>query len=85
MNVRSADPLSPSATLGESMASVGAPSSSLIVPVPVPVEIAAFTALLSSTTTFSSGSSVASPVTDTARVRLVSPAAKVRVPAASAV
>ena len=67
------------------MASVGAPSSSVIVPVPVPVEIVAFTALLSSTTTVSSDSSVVSPVTDTARVRLVSPAANVSVPAASAV
>ena len=64
---------------------VGAASSSVIVPVPVPVPIVAPEALPSVTTTVSSGSSVASPVTDTATVLLVSSAAKVRVPEASAV
>ena len=42
-------------------------------------------ALPSVTTTVSSGSSVVSPVTDTVIVLLVSPAAKVSVPEASAV
>ena len=64
---------------------VGAASSSVIVPVPDAVPIVAFTAPLSDTTTVSSGSSVVSPVTDTVIVLLVSPAAKVSVSALSAV
>ena len=67
------------------MASVGAPSSSVILPVPVPVEIIAFVGWLNATTTVSSGSSVVSPVTDTVMLRLVSPAANVSVPAVNAV
>ena len=65
---------------------VGA-SSSVIVPVAVAavVESAAFVGLLNSTTTVSSASASASPATVTSRVLLLSPAAKVRVPAASAV
>ena len=57
----------------------------MIVPVPVAAEKVAFTALLNSTTTVSSGSSVVSPVTDTMMIRLVSPAANVSVPAVNAV
>ena len=64
---------------------VGAASSSVIVPVPVPLPIVAPEALPSVTTTVSFGSSVVSPVTDTVIVSLVSPAAKVSVPEASAV
>ena len=60
-------------------------SSSMIVPVPVAVPRAAFTAPLRLTTTVSFSSSSVSPVTDTATVLLVSPAAKVSVPATSAV
>ena len=67
------------------MASVGAPSSSVILPVPVPVEIITFVGWLNTTTTVSSGSSVVSPVTDTMMIRLVSPAANVSVPAVNAV
>ena len=65
----------------------GAASSSAIVPVPIrPLTgTCAFTGPLSTTTTVSSGSSVVSPVTDTAILRLVTPAAKVRVPAGTAV
>ena len=74
-----------SVTLGESMESDGPSSSSVIVPVPVPVPIVAFTALLNSTTTVSSDSSVVSPVTDTVIVSRVSPAVKISVPAVSAV
>ena len=87
MNVRFVVPLSPSVTLGESIDSVGASSSSVIVPVPVPAvfDTAAFVGLLSSTTTVSFDSSSVSPVTDTSKVRLVVPAAKVSVPPAIAV
>ena len=85
VNVRFVEPLSPSVTLGESMDTVGVPSSSVIVPVPVAVETAAFAALLSVTTTVSSASSVVSPVTDTLKVWLVAPAAKVSVPPVTAV
>ena len=84
-NVRAAAPPSPSVTLGELIDSVGAPSSSVIVPVPVPAEMVAFAALLNATTTVSSSSSVVSPVTNTVTLRLVTPAANVRVPAATAV
>ena len=66
---------------------VGAASSSMIVPVPLapPSASVAFPGLLSVTMTGSSGSSVVSPVTATAMVRLVSPAANVSVPDGSAV
>ena len=85
MNVRFVVPLSPSVTLGESIDSVGAPSSSMIVPVPVAVAIVAPVAPLRVTTTVSTDSSSVSPVTDTSKVRLVVPAAKVSVPAVIAV
>ena len=66
---------------------VGAASSSLIVPVPVPAvaDTVAFVGLLRATTTVSFGSSVVSPRTDTVTVLLVSPAANVSVPPLSAV
>ena len=66
---------------------VGAASSSVIVPMPVPAvfDTAALLGLLSVTPTVSCGSSVVSPATATVSVRLVSPAANVSVPAASAV
>ena len=85
MNVRFVEPLSPSVTLGESIDSVGASSSSVIVPVPVAVEIVASVALLRVTTMVSLTSSIASPVTDTSKVWLVVPAAKVSVPPVIAV
>ena len=80
-------PGAPSVTRGESMDSVGASSSSVTVPVPAPAPGAmeAFTGALNVTATVSSGSSATSPMTVTSIVRLVSPAAKVSVPAASAV
>ena len=84
MNVRFVEPLSPSVTLGESMETV-TPSSLTIVPVPVAVEIVAFAALLSIATTVSFGSSSVSPVTDTSKVWLVVPIAKVSVPPVIAV
>ena len=62
----------------------GASSSSVMVPVAEEAPSDAFPALLRSTTTVSSGSSAASPVTETVTVRLAAPAAKVRVPEASA-
>ena len=66
---------------------VGAASSSLIVPVPVPAvaDTVAFVGLLRVTTTVSFGSSVVSPRTDTVTVLLVSPAENVSVPPLSAV
>ena len=78
-------PTVPSGTLGDEIDSVGAASSSVIVPVPVPVEMVAFVALLNATTTVSSDSSVVSPLTDTVTLRLVTPAANVSVPAGNAV
>ena len=78
-------PTVPSGTLGDEIDSVGAPSSSVIVPVPLPAAIVAFVAPLSLTATVSSDSSVVSPLTDTAMLRLVTPAANVSVPAATAV
>ena len=62
-------------------------SSSTIVPTPLPdpSAIVAFTGPLSVTTTVSSASTAVSPATDTETVSLVSPAAKVSVPAARAV
>ena len=85
VNVRFVEPLSPSVTLGELIDSVGVASLSVIVPVPVPAEIVAFVALLRATTTVSFGSSRTSPVTDTLKVWLVVPAAKVSVPPVIAV
>ena len=82
MNFRFTAPRFPSFTLGASMDSVGAPSSSRIVPVTLAV---AFVGPLSVTTTVSSASSSASPVTATSTVRLVVPAANVSVPSAMAV
>ena len=67
------------------MESDGPSSSSVIVPVPVLVAMVAFVALLNSTTTVSSCSSVVSPVTDTVISLLVSPGSKASVPAVSAV
>ena len=66
---------------------VGASSSSVIVPVPVPavLDTVALVGLLSATTTVSFGSSVVSPVTETVTVLLVSPAANVSIPPLSAV
>ena len=60
-------------------------SSSVIVPVPVAVEIVAFAALPSDTTTVSFDSSRTSPVTETSKVWLVVPAANVSVPPVMAV
>ena len=62
---------------------VGAASSSVIVPVPVPVEIVALVGLLSFTATVSFSSFRVSPLTVTTMLLLVSPAAKVKVPEAS--
>ena len=84
MKTRFAWPLSPSSTCGESIERTGA-SSFRIVPVPVAVPIAAFTAPLSVTRTVSLASAVVSPVIETATVLPVSPAAKVRVPESGAV
>ena len=64
---------------------VGVASSSVIVPVPVAVPSVALFGLLSVTLTVSSVSSTSSPVTVTRTVLLVSPAAKVNVPAVRAV
>ena len=76
-------PLSPSVTLAAPIEIVGAASLSVIVPMPVPVEIVALVGLLSFTATVSSGSSIVSPLTVTAMLLVVSPAAKVKVPAVS--
>ena len=75
----------PSATVGESIDTVGGSSSSVIVPVPVAVPRVAFVGPLRVTATVSLSSSVASPVKATSKVWLVSPAAKVSVPAVMAV
>ena len=75
----------PSVTLDDEIDNIGAPSSFVIVPMPVPAEVVAFVGLLRLTTTVSSDSSVVSPVTDTVTARLVVPAAKVSVPAVNAV
>ena len=80
MNVRFFEPLSPSVTLGESIDSAGAPSSSMIVPVPATVASVAFAALLRKTMTVSFDSSFVSPVTATSKVWLVVSAGKVNVP-----
>ena len=81
------DPPFPSITLGDVIDTIGTASSSAIVPVPLAAPLAslAFVGLLNVTTTVSSGSSSASPVTKTPSVRLVVPAAKVSVPPVSAV
>ena len=80
------EPLSPSATVGELTDTVS-PSSSLIVPVPLPAvdDTVALVGLLRVTTTVSCDSWFVSPVTDTAIVWLVVPGANVSVPAVSAV
>ena len=78
-------PGAPSATLGLLMDTVGASSSSVMVPVPVAVARVAFTGALRVTITASSASSAVSPVTVTSIVCVVVPAAKVSVPAVSAV
>ena len=80
-------PAAPSATLGASRVSVGAPSSSTTVPVPVaaPAARVALTGLLNVTATVSFASSVPSPVTVTSIVRVVVPAVKVSVPPVMAV
>ena len=85
VNVRFVEPLSPSVTRGELTDSVGIPSLSVIVPVPLTVEIVAFVAPLRVTTTVSFASSSVSPVTDTSKVWLVVPAVKVSVPPVIAV
>ena len=66
-------------------ATVGVASSSVMVPVPVAVPSVALTGPLSFTTTVSFASSIASPVTETSTFARVTPAAKVRDPAARAV
>lgn len=73
----------PSVTVTSSIASVGALSSSVIEPVPVPSRIVALTAFDSETVKLSSISSTMSPLTTTVIVMVVSPAPKVSVPEAS--
>ena len=83
---RSASPLSPSATLALPMLTVGAASSSAIVPTPVDAEPSvALPGSLSVSRTVSSGSSVVSPFTFTVAVLLVSPTANVSVVSVTAV
>ena len=79
-------PSSPTDAGDSTSVTVGA-SSSVMVPVPtgVLIGVSAGSGLPMVTATVSSGSSVVSPVTDTVNVLLVSPAAKVSVPAVSAV
>ena len=82
--------LSPSPTSLSSTVSVivsGALSSSVIVPVPVPAvfDTAAFVGALRDTRIVSSDSFTVSPVTNTLKVWLVVPAAKVSAPAVMAV
>ena len=82
---RSASPLSPSATLALPMLTVGAASSSVIVPTPVDAEPSvALLGPLKVTRTVSSGSSTVSPRTFTVTVLLRSPAANVSRPGDSA-
>ena len=78
-------PSSSTAPSATASVTAGAASSSVIVPVPVAVPNVALTGPLSTTFTCSSGSSVPSPTTVTATTPLVSPAAMVSVPDASAV
>ena len=78
-------PLSAIALRDSASVTVGAASSSVIVPVPDAVEMLVFVGLLRVTTTVSFGSSVVSPRTDTVTALLVSPAANVTRPALSAV
>ena len=75
----------PSVTVAEPMETVGAPSSLVIVPVPVAVPSVAFVGSLNCTGIVSSASASVSPRTETVTVFVVSPAAKVSVPSASAV
>ena len=77
MNTRFTEPLSPSVTLGESIENVR--SLSIIVPVPLAVEMLVV-ALLSEITTVSFPSFSVSPLTGTVIVLLVSFAANVSVP-----
>ena len=83
-NWRSAEPLSPSVTLGDEIDSPEA-SSLVMVPVPVPVAMDALEAALSCTCTVSSDSLSVSPCTATVTVFAVSPAANVSVPDVNAV
>ena len=85
VNVMFTEPLSPSVALASAIENFG--SSSVIVPVPVAVEMPVpAVALLSVSTTVSlAPSSAVSPATDTVIVLLVSPAANVSVPPATAV
>ena len=78
MNARFAD----SARLGESIDSDGSASSSVIVPVavPMPAAMVALLGLLSVNRTVSLASSSASPITDTVIVPLMLPALIVSVP-----
>ena len=85
MNVSIREPLLRSSTVGESIDSLYAPSSSVIVPEPVAVEIVALVAFLRVTLTVSSCSPSMSPVTDTSMVSSVSPGSKVRAPPVMAV
>ena len=80
-------PLSAMDVRDSASVTLGAASSSVMVPVPVPAvaDTAALDAPLSATRTVSFGSSVVSPVTDTEKVLPVSPAAKVSVPPLKAV
>ena len=75
----------PSATLGLSIDTVGASSSSVMVPVPAASPRVALTGALKAMAMVSSASSAASPVTETSKVCVVVPAAKVSVPAVMAV
>ena len=67
----------------QGVAQGGGGGAAVSVPVPVAAARVAFPALLNVTTMVSSASSSASPVTETSRVRVVVPGAKVSVPAAS--
>ena len=86
VKVRSAEPLAPSATLGESIENAGTSSSTIVdVALLTAIDTSDELALLSVTTIVSSGSSMVSPCTGTAIVLLVSVAAKVSVPLVLAV
>ena len=85
VNVSIREPLLRSSAVGESIDSACAASSSVIVPVPVAVPIVALVALLRVTLRVSLRSPSVSPITDTLKVWLVVPGAKVSVPSAMAV
>ncbi len=74
-------PVSPSVTVTSPIATEGSESSSVIVPSPCASSIDAFKALDRLRKKFSSFSSSASPLTSTVTVFVVSPAAKLSVPA----